>query len=224
LSIACLLRCPSCLGRPKPRRSTRNSPPAMPVSIAWACRSRRMQWPSKRRWSHRRLGSTLYPACWSRVSGWSCHLDRAERARVASWPLSWATSDVATARRCDWLDARAGARASSTSLRYGCGSCPLSLADCSKLITIAARCPASSLPANNHARPRSAPNMLPCIVLSGTSTKAVPGLDPAGFSHDRRMAPSGAGETQDPSTRRPTPSGGHGDCGCGWGSRSVIRT
>src|SRR6185369_3693621 len=34
---------------------------------------------------------------------------------------------------------------------YSHGSCPLSLADTIRLITVAARCPASSLPANNHA-------------------------------------------------------------------------
>jgi len=39
----------------------------------------------------------------------------------------------------------------STSLRYAHGSCPLSLADCTRLITTAARWPASSLPANSQA-------------------------------------------------------------------------
>jgi hypothetical protein len=40
----------------------------------------------------------------------------------------------------------------STSFRYAQGSCPLSLADCSRLITTAARSPASWLPMNNQLR------------------------------------------------------------------------
>ena len=48
----------------------------------------------------------------------------------------------------EWLGSR-----SSTLRRYAYGSCPLSLADCTRLMTIAARWPANSLPQKSHAGP-----------------------------------------------------------------------
>ena len=47
-------------------------------------------------------------------------------------------------RLARWVGSR-----SSTSFRYAYGSCPLMRAECTKLITAAARLPARRLPANN---------------------------------------------------------------------------